>query len=167
MFARRNWTCVFRTIAFLLLCFCSSKLLVAQGTDWTLEGSSFSASPWQLSAAAAQIHPEKFAIVTVLYEEDRNVFDAQGRLTSSHRLIYRIETQAGVDSWSEASVDWEPFYQSEPAIPSRILRVDGSVVDLDQETVTDIPAANDSGGTYSDGRILKAAPSRTRDRRNR
>ena len=152
----RNWTCVFRTISAFLLCLSASNVVFAQAADWTLEGSSFSASPSQLSAAAAHIKADKFAMVTVLYEEDKSVFDTQGRLTNSHRLIYRIETQDGVASWSEASVNWEPFYQNEPTIQARILRPDGSVVDLDQKTLTDIPAQNVSGGTYSDGRILKA-----------
>ena len=121
-----------------------------------LEGAAFSASPTEISAAAATIPPSKDAPVTVLYEEDKNQLDADGRVTNSHRLIYRIETQAGVESWTETSVEWESFYQKEPTLRARIIRTDGALIELDQKTITDVPARNESEGTYSDERIHKA-----------
>jgi Flp pilus assembly protein TadD len=123
---------------------------------WALDGPALAAAPADMLAAAAKIAPEKFADATVLFEEEKKVLDATGKVVNTHRLVYRIETQAGVESWSEASVEWEAFYQKEPVIQARVIRPDGSVAELDQKTVTDGPAQEDGDGTYSDERIHKA-----------
>jgi tetratricopeptide (TPR) repeat protein len=130
--------------------------LIAQVASWPLDGPAFSASPAEISASAAKISPEKFADATVLYEEEKYQIDASGRVTNTHRVIYRIETAEGVDAWSEASVEWEPFYQKEPSIRARVIQANGSVAELDQKTVTDVPAQDEDEGTYSDNRIHKA-----------
>src|ERR1700679_1062203 len=94
--------------------------LAAQAPTWPLDGPALTATPAEMLAAAAKVAPEKFAETTVLFEEEKNVLDATGRLTKTHRIIYRIETQAGVESWSEASVEWEAFYEKEPTIRARV-----------------------------------------------
>ena len=132
------------------------RAIHAQNVAWPLDGPAFSASPTDIAAAAAKIPAEKFAPITVLYEEEKDVLDAAGRVTNTHRVIYRIETQAAVEAWSEASVEWEAFYQQEPEIHARVIRPDGAAVELDQKTLTDVPAQNESDGTYSDERIHKA-----------
>jgi transglutaminase-like putative cysteine protease/tetratricopeptide (TPR) repeat protein len=141
-----------------LLCLAAASTLSARGqvADQAFEGAAFSASPAEVLAAAAKVAPEKYAPVTVLYEEDKNSLDAEGRVTNVHRLVYRIETQAGVEGWSESSVEWEAFYQKEPTLRARVIRPDGGAVELDQKTITDVPARNEEDGTYSDERIHKA-----------
>jgi tetratricopeptide (TPR) repeat protein len=144
--------------AFTVVCFLAgaSRILTAQVSSWPLDGPAFGASPSEISAAAAKIVPEKFADTTVLYEEEKYLLDATGRVTSTHRLVYRIETPAAVQSWSQASVQWESFYQNEPSIKARVIQANGGVVELDQKTVTDVPAQDQGDGTYSDDRIHKA-----------
>jgi hypothetical protein len=138
-----------------LLTFLSGELR-AQAPAWPLDGPALTASPAEMLAAAGKITPEKFAEATVLFEEEKDVLDAAGKLTKTHRLVYRIETQEAVESWSEASVEWETFYQKEPRIQARVIRPDGTSADLDQKTVTDGPAQADEDETYSDARVHKA-----------
>jgi hypothetical protein len=121
-----------------------------------LDGPAFSASASDISAVAAKIAPEKFADATVLYEEQKYVFDSTGRTTSTHRLIYRIETPDAVESWSQAAVQWEAFYQNAPLIQARVIQANGSVVELDQKTVTDVPVQEQGVGIYSNDRIHNA-----------
>jgi tetratricopeptide (TPR) repeat protein/transglutaminase-like putative cysteine protease len=128
----------------------------AQIAAWPLDGPAFSASPAAMQAAAAKIPAEKFADATVLYEEEDFTLDAAGRLTNTHRMIYRIETAAGVQGWAEASVEWEAFYQNVPQIEARVIQPNGSVAELDQKTVTDVAAQNAGDGTYSDDRMHEA-----------
>ncbi len=126
-----------------------------QGAPAALGGTAF-AAPVDVIAAAAKITPEKYAKVTVLFEEEKDVLDSEGRVTNTHRLLYRIETQSGLEEFSESAVGWEAFYQNAPAIRARVIRADGSVVELDAKTITDVPARNEGDGTYSDERIHKA-----------
>jgi len=149
---RLNLPCYLPIALFVVL----APAIQAQIAAWPLDGPAFSASPADITAAAAKITAEKFAPVTVLYEEEKDVLDPAGRVTNTHRLVYRIETQAAIDSWSEASVEWEAFYQQQPEIHARVIRPDGSAVELDQKTLTDVPAQNEGDGTYSDERIHKA-----------
>lgn len=134
----------------------AAPLMRAQIAAWPLDGPAFSASPAAIQAAAAKIPAEKFADATVLYEEEDFTLDAEGRLTNTHRMIYRIETPAGVQGWAEASVEWEAFYQNTPEIRARVIQPDGSVAELDQKTVTDVAAQNEGDGTYSDDRMHEA-----------
>jgi len=151
-FVRRG----FRLSTVLICLAATAPLMRAQIAAWPLDGPAFSASPEEMQAAAAKIPAEKFADTTVLYEEEDFSLDAAGRLTNTHRMIYRIETEAGVQGWSEASVEWEAFYQNTPQIEARVIQPDGSVTELDQKTVTDVAAQNEGDGTYSDDRLHEA-----------
>src|SRR5271155_1823131 len=88
------WPGVLRLAACCLIAV-TTPMLFAQAASWPLGGPAFSASPGEISAAAAKIPPEKFADATVLFEEEKYQLDAAGRLTTHHRFIYRIETAAG------------------------------------------------------------------------
>ncbi|HVT99683.1 MAG TPA: DUF3857 domain-containing protein, partial [Acidobacteriaceae bacterium] len=82
--------------------------------------------------------------------------DAAGRVTQAHHLVYRIETAAGLDHWSEVSSEWETFFQNQPILRARVIRSDGSQLDLDPKTATDVAASDRNDGTLSDDRIYKA-----------
>jgi len=128
----------------------------AQEPVWTLTGPAFSASVEDLRAAAARIPAEKFMEATVLMERDAYTFDADGRATYRHFIVYRIETQAGVEEWSETHTEWEPWYQDQPDIQARVIGPDGKVSILDQKTITDGPANEENEDTYTDARVRKA-----------
>ena len=128
----------------------------AQISAWPVDGPAFSATPGDIQAAAAKIAAEKFADATVLMEEQKYVIDGSGRVTGTHHLIYRIESPAAVESWSEVSEEWEQFYQDAPSIRARVIEPSGEVVELDQKTVTDVAAEDRGDGTLSDDRVHKA-----------
>ncbi len=132
-----------------------SVALAAERPVWNLDGPAFSASAADLQKAAAAVPAEAFAEATVLLEGDWYTLDAAGRMVYRHHLIYRIETQAGVEDWAESSVRWEPWYQKQPEIHARVLQLDGKVVELDQKTLTDGPAGDAEEGTYTNARIRK------------
>jgi tetratricopeptide (TPR) repeat protein/transglutaminase-like putative cysteine protease len=127
-----------------------------QAPTWPLDGPSFSASTEEIQKAAAKVPAEQFAEATVLFERDAYTIDAHGRVTYRHSMIWRIETKAGVDDWTESSSRWEPWYQKRPEIHAHVIAPDGRVVQLDQKTITDGPANEDEEETYTDARVRKA-----------
>ena len=130
--------------------------LHAQTPTWPLDGLAFTAAPADIQAAAARVHAEPFAEVTVLFEQDEYALASDGRATWTHQLIYHIENKDGLEDWKETSADWNPWYQSQPVIRARVLQMDGRVSELDPHTLTDVPAKNEDNDTYSDARIYKA-----------
>jgi tetratricopeptide (TPR) repeat protein len=131
-------------------------LVSAEEPKWSLTGPAFSTSAGELLSAAGQIKAEPFVEATVFLERDAYSFDGSGRLTYRHTMIYRVETQAALDNWSGIGLQWHPWYQNAPEIHARVIAPDGSVSTLDQKTVTDGPAREDSEDTYTDARIRKA-----------
>jgi transglutaminase-like putative cysteine protease/tetratricopeptide (TPR) repeat protein len=128
----------------------------SQEPAWLLTGPAFEASAADVQKAAAQIAPEKFVEATVLFERDSYRFDAEGRVTYRHALLFRIETQQGVEDWAETSARYAPWYQNQPQIQARVILPDGRVSQLDPKTVTDGPAFKDNEDTYTDERVRKA-----------
>lgn len=124
--------------------------------SWSIVGGAFTASPEEIRSAASKIPSEEFMETTVLFERDGYTFDAAGRLTYSHRILYRIENQAGIEDWAEIRAHWEPWYQNQPQFHARVIEPDGKVIELDQKTVTDGPAKEDDEDTYTDARVRKA-----------
>ncbi len=140
----------------LLLAVSTAVVVSAQTPVWQLNGPAFSASVDEIQKSAAKIVPEKFMNATILFERDAYTIDAEGRVTYRHSMLYRIETQDGVEGWSETSARWEPWYQNRPEIHARVIRLDGKVSQLDQKTITDGPASEGDDDTYTDARIRKA-----------
>jgi hypothetical protein len=139
----------------LFLAISATVSVLGQAPAWPLDGPSFSASVADIQSAAQKIPAEKFMDATVFFERDSYVIDEQGRVSYRHTMIYRIETQAGVEGWSETSMRWEPWYQKQPEIHARVIQPDGKVSQLDQKTITDGPAREEEEGTYTDARIRK------------
>jgi transglutaminase-like putative cysteine protease/tetratricopeptide (TPR) repeat protein len=134
----------------------AAAFVPAQQAVWPLDGPAFSASVQDLRDAAGKVTPEKFALVTVLFEREAYVINADGRVDYRHSMIYRIEDQAAIDDWSQVDADWEPWFQNMPEIHARVIDPDGKVSELDQKTVADGPANEDDAETYTDARIRKA-----------
>jgi len=145
-----------RILFSLPIIFCASQMLAAQQPVWTLDGPAFSSAPADLLKAAAAVPAEKFTDATVLFERDIYQIDAEGRVHYRHQMIYRVETQAGVDSWSQTSIRWDPWYEKQPLLQARVLEPDGRISQLDQKTITDGPADATVDETYTDARIRKA-----------
>jgi tetratricopeptide (TPR) repeat protein len=150
---RRTLLSVSFLLAFTLL---NANATGAQEAVWPLTGLSFQASAADLQKAAAAIGPEKFMEVTVLFERDSYHFDAEGRVSYRHALLFRVETQQGVEDWAEISARYSPWYQNQPQIEARVISPDGRVSQLDAKTVTDGPASDRDDDSYTDDRIRKA-----------
>jgi tetratricopeptide (TPR) repeat protein len=140
----------------LLLTVVSARAAQAQQPVWPLNGPAFSASPAELQKAAAAVPTEKFAPGEVLYERDTYVLEADGRVGYRQHLVFRIDTQEGVEQWSQVRVHWDPWYENAPEIRARVVTADGRLSQLDQKIITDGPAREDGEDTLTDARIRKA-----------
>jgi len=146
----------FRSIVFVVLVFLFVfRHAPGQAPTWTITGPAFAAAPADIQSAAAKIQAEPFMETTVLFESDSYSFDAAGRMTYRHHIIYRLETKEGVDDWDEISIRWSPWYQNQPEIHARVISPDGKLTTLDQKTITDGPAKEESEDTYTDDRVRK------------
>jgi tetratricopeptide (TPR) repeat protein/transglutaminase-like putative cysteine protease len=112
----------------------------------------FSSSPEALRLAAGSIKPDKYAYATMLLNDIRFTYDAQGRAVQIWHRIYRIENEVGVTNWAEVRSSWEPWHQSKPDIQARVIVADGAVHQLDPKTLNDVPVHEDEPDIYSDAR---------------
>ncbi|MCU1349854.1 MAG: hypothetical protein JWO56_2884, partial [Acidobacteria bacterium] len=128
-------------------------LLAADETPWN--GAPFAADPKALLAAAEAV-PADDSDAVVLLDEARYTFDAQGRATSTRRILYRIAADSAVDNWSTIEAPWAPWYQEKPVIEARVVAKDGSVHLLDTKAISEAPAAEESLEIFSDNRIVRA-----------
>jgi tetratricopeptide (TPR) repeat protein/transglutaminase-like putative cysteine protease len=112
----------------------------------------FSVDAAALRQAADQVKPGKSADATVLLNEVCFNFDADGKLTQTRHFIYRIETQEGVENWSESSGRWNAWHQSKPEIKARVMTIDGAVHWIDPKTLADYPVHKDAPDLYTDER---------------
>jgi tetratricopeptide (TPR) repeat protein len=141
-------TLLFITLLFLILVL-SAGGLHAQDV-WN--GPAFSADARALRQAAEQIKPGKDAGVTVLLNEYRISLDSAGKMLKKHHMIYRIESQDGIEGWSEVRGTWDPWYQAKPKLEARVITPDGVVHPLDPKTLNEVPVHENSPDVYTDRR---------------
>ena len=127
--------------------------LLAGEAPWN--GAPFSSDPKAIAAAAESVPPGEGDAV-VLLEELHYVFDAEGRATTSSRLVFRVVDETAIDEWSTVQTEWAPWYQERPVIAARVVGKDGSVHTLDPKSVTESAARDESPDIFSDNRILRA-----------
>src|SRR2546425_8446983 len=70
----------------------------------------FVAEPAEMVRAASSLPAVEGADVQVLLDDERIVFDEAGRKASTHRLVSRILTPAGVRAWGTTTVPWSPWH---------------------------------------------------------
>jgi tetratricopeptide (TPR) repeat protein/transglutaminase-like putative cysteine protease len=92
----------------------------------------------------------------VLTEEERYVFEDDGRCSHTYYLLYKVLTQKGAEQWDEVSTSWEPWHEARPGIRARVITADNVVHMLDPKTIADTPAKEDTSDTYGDKRVLRA-----------
>ena len=142
----------FLAVALLLsIAFSCATLLQAQDV-WS--GPAFSADSESLRKAAVEIKAAKDTDATILLSEFNVSFDAAGKAVKHRHLIYRIETQEGVEGWSEVRGNWEPWYQARPEIKARVIAPDGVMHSLDPATLNDVPVHENAPDLYSDERAF-------------
>jgi tetratricopeptide (TPR) repeat protein len=140
-----------RVFAALLFLLSVPLILVADDEPWS--GAPFQADPKALLAAAEKVSSDDSAAV-VLLDEARYTFDAQGRSTSTHRILFRIVADSAVEGWSTIEAPWAPWYQERPQIEARVVARDGTVHQLDPKAISERPVEEDLE-IFSDNRIVR------------
>lgn len=115
----------------------------------------FSATARELQQAAVTIKRERPSDVLVLLDERSYVFDEQHRVTMSSRMIYRVDSPAGVENWAASSASWQPWYQAKPAIRARVITSDGREHLLDQNLLRDAAMRRDDNQVYDDTHVTE------------
>jgi tetratricopeptide (TPR) repeat protein/transglutaminase-like putative cysteine protease len=128
----------------------ASHAQVNPAAPW--DGKAFAASPQEVLKASAAMTAPKQVDITVLLDERRISFDSERKATETHHLVYRIETQAGMEDWTAVGSRWSPWYQERPTVEARVIAPDGKVSTLDPKTLSDAPVHRDTPDTYNDDR---------------
>ena len=139
-----------RLQTFLVVALLSVAMRVDAADPW--DGPAFTTDPVVLRQAAQAIKAGHGSEATVLLNELRFKFDADGKTLETRHLIYRIENQDGVKDWAETSGEWEAWHQNKPEIKARVITAEGTVHWLDPKTLNDFPAHEDAPDVYSDVR---------------
>ena len=81
--------------------------------------------------------------------------DEQGRQHRTARRVYRFLTDKGVDDWSCTEADWSPWCEEKPIFRVRVITPDGQAHALDQESIGEAPAEQDTPNLFSDEKLLR------------
>jgi transglutaminase-like putative cysteine protease/Flp pilus assembly protein TadD len=141
-----------------LLVILFATLLVAQ-TDGSRQTSTahFSDDVAGLYRRVSQVLPPNgSADVLFLENEEALTFDAQGKVTRSRYVLYKILTRKGAEGWADLSVYWDPWREDRPSIRARVITADSTVHTLDEKTITDSPAKESQDSVFSDRRVIRA-----------
>ena len=120
------------------------------------DGPAFSADPAAVIQAASAVAVEEGVDAVVLLEEEKYVFESDGRSVYTWRLIYRIMPPGGVQGWSMAQVLWEKWHQERPSMRARVITPDGAEHFLDSKTIGEFPANQNRLDIFDDMRVLRA-----------
>ncbi|HJZ99369.1 MAG TPA: DUF3857 domain-containing protein [Candidatus Solibacter sp.] len=131
--------------------FCS----LAGAQDYSPSQPPFSASPDALQKAFSKLEAGSNP-ATVLLEEARYEFDAQGRRTSRERMIFKVWTKTGAENWAMIERSWAPWLEERPTVRARVITPDGAVHELDPKTIADTGAKDSDQDVLSDRRTWKA-----------
>lgn len=107
-----------------------------------------------LAAAATPDRAEQG--VRVLLEDVSHRYDESGRAVHTRRLVYRLDSPAGVDGWDQVIAAWRPWYQERPEIRARVIEPGGTVRWLDPATVAEVPLEETAPDVLSDSLELRA-----------
>jgi tetratricopeptide (TPR) repeat protein/transglutaminase-like putative cysteine protease len=128
---------------------------LALGQDISSGQPAFSVPPQALQKAFSAIEPGANP-VTVLLEEGQFDFDAAGRQTFRHRMIFKVWTKAGAEDWAMMQQSWAPWLEDRPTLSARVVSQDGTVHEFDPKTVADAPVRDDDEDVVTDRRMVRA-----------
>ena len=126
----------------------------APDAPWSAEAP-FQAEPGEVARAAAALDAPADADVDVLLDEVRVVFDAEGRASTTWRLVFRPLTREAAGRWAEVLRVWTPWHEARPQIRARVIGVDGAVHALDPATLVESGLGSEDPLLYGDRRALK------------
>ena len=145
-------------------------LVIAQAAfaaDPLAEHPPFTLSPAELLAAArpaeapvrtgdAGDESEDEQDVEILYRATSFTFREDGARTHRQYEVFRIDTAAGAEWWSEVSTDYSPWHQERPVLQARVVTPEGRVHTLDPATISEVSPESDLPDVYQDRRRLRA-----------
>jgi tetratricopeptide (TPR) repeat protein len=114
----------------------------------------FTAPARELLQAASGITRARPTDVVVLLDERHFVFDEQHRVTRTTRLIYRVDSPDGVETWAASSARWQPWHQARPVIRARVITTDGREHQIDPNLLTEAGTSN-GNQVYDDDHTLE------------
>ena len=123
--------------------------------DFSPERPSFSAGPEALRKAFSGITADTND-VTVLLDEERFEFDDPSRFTYHRRLIFKVWTKAGAESWAMVQHNWAPWLGERPVVRARVIAPDGTIRELDPKTIADAPVRDGDDEVLTDRRTIRA-----------
>lgn len=141
-------------VGLLLLCKPLSLALAARGND--PEEIHFAPDAAALYQRVSQVAIPAGTDVLFVDDEEKVVFDTEGRAVRSRYFLYKILTQKGAEGWGDISCSWEPWHEEHPTLRARVITPDNVVHALDSQTITDAPAKENADNMFSDRRVLRA-----------
>jgi transglutaminase-like putative cysteine protease len=139
--------------AALLLALEAGAVLAASG-GWR-DTPAFGVPAGELLRAAAGIERQRPTDVVILLDERIYEVDEQHRATVRSRMIYRVDSPAGVENWAASSASWQPWYQERPVIRARVVTPDGREHTIDQGLLRDAGTRSGDNQIYDDSHVLQ------------
>lgn len=115
----------------------------------------FAADPREILRAAEDLKPKDGASAHVLFEGYTWVFEADGRRSLATRRVFQILQEDARDDWGTVNAIWKPWLGEKPRLRARVVRKDGTVLELDPATVAERPLGA-GPDVFDDRRILSA-----------
>lgn len=100
--------------------------------------------------------PPKDQSLEVLLEDLRLEIDAQGRATTTRRVVYVVHDASAVRTNAMVSVGWHPWREARPILRALVTTREGTRFALDSKTIAEQPDQQSSADRLDDRRILKA-----------
>ncbi len=148
-----------RLVCGLAVLFICSLRVLAQSPD-PGEHEQWGTKPFELAADQMVRNAERIALpesgdVEYLLEETVVHIEADGRHCEETRTIYRILSEAGIETCGSVSCEWSPWHQDRPLLQARVINDANDAVELaPHEVVEGSPQQEE--GIYSDRRSLQA-----------
>lgn len=149
----RDALCALALLAFLAPA--SAAALDAAAADALWNAGLFTATPSEISAAVKATNYAGSDAVLVLFEKGRYAFAADGSLTKTNWLVFKILKEDAVRSWGRVSVGWSPWHQDRPVVKARVVGEDGREYRLDPASLLESATGNAGNEIYSDRRKLE------------
>ncbi len=111
--------------------------------------------PAAILEAADALPPRPGEDIEVLLEEAIFEVDAERRVHSRLRLLYRVVTADAVGAGGSVRVAWHPRTQDRAEVEARVLLPGGEVLSLDPSTLVEVRPGSEGDGIYRDLRQLE------------
>ncbi len=124
--------------------------------DTPADGNRFLPDAATLYQTASKVTPPSGTDVIFLENEERIVWDTEGKAVCTRYYLYKVLTQKGAAEWASIGAGWEPWHEERPTLRARVITPDNVVHTLDPNTITDAPGKVTENNVFSDRRLIRA-----------